>query len=66
MRWLKVKNTKPETWAMRGLRIRRTEKGFLLYEAQTSLLGIGTKVRDKTFQKLEAAKRWGKTALELG
>jgi hypothetical protein len=66
MRWQKVKGASSETWAMRGLRIRRTVKGFLLYEAQQSLPGVGTKVREKTFGRLADAKKWAKTVLELG
>lgn len=66
MRWTKLKGVRPETWAMRGLRIKRTPKGFLLYEAQMGLPGIAVKVKPQPFERLTDAKRWGKRLLELG
>ncbi len=66
MRWNKVKGVRPETWAMLGLRIKRTPKGFLLFDAQLGLPGIAPKFKPQSFNKLTEAKRWGKTILELG
>ena len=63
MKWQKLKGVDPETWFLRGLRIRRTKAGYLLWQAQSPLDGIGPKMRDQTFLKLSEAKRFGKEKL---
>jgi hypothetical protein len=64
MKWSRLRGVEPETWALKGLRIRRAEKGWRLYEAQMTLFGIGPQVPSKSFAKLSAAKQWGKGKLE--
>ena len=66
MRWQKLKGVEPETWGLRGLRIRKTEAGYQLYEAQPRLPQIGNPVRTQTFLKLSEAKRWGVEKEEWG
>jgi len=64
MKWQKMKSkSKEEVWFLRGLRIRRTKAGYLLWQAQVSLF-LAPKIPDKTFLKLSEAKRYGKERLQ--
>ncbi len=63
MKWQRLKGVTSETWFLRGLRIRRTKAGYLLWQAQQPLEGIASKLKEQTFLKLAEAKRYGREKL---